>query len=104
MKHLYTVLCLCILFGSSWNAFAFDEGDLKNLKATKQCRKCDLAEAKLTDADLTNADLFLANLTVADLRGANLSGANLSGANLSDVFIDENTNLNCKNHPICLND
>ena len=81
MKHIYTFLCLCIVFGSSWNAFAFDEGDLKNLKATKQCRKCDLAEAKLTDADLTNADLFLANLTVADLRGANLSGANLYKAN-----------------------
>ena len=55
-------------------------------------------------ANLTNADLSGADLTKALLASANLSGANLQDANLSDVFIDENTNLNCKNHPICLND
>ena len=50
------------------------------------------------------ADLSKALLINANLSGANLQNANLSGVDLSDVFIDENTNLNCKNHPICLND
>ena len=32
---------------------------------------------------------------------ADLSNANLSGADLSGVLINENTILQCKNHPIC---
>ena len=57
--------------------------------------------ADLTNADLSGADLTKAFLGNADLTNANLSGANLSGANLSGVILDENTNLNCKNHTIC---
>jgi len=40
-------------------------------------------------------------LSYAFLGNADLTNANLSGANLSDVILDENTNLNCKNHTIC---
>ena len=50
---------------------------------------------------LTNADLSGADLSYAFLGNADLTNANLSGANLSDVILDENTNLNCKNHTIC---
>ena len=64
----------------------------------------DFYSANLTNADLSGADLRNALLASANLSGANLQDANLSGVDLSDVFIDENTNLNCKNHPICLND
>ena len=57
--------------------------------------------ANLTNADLSGADLSNALLANANLSGANLQNANLSGVDLSGAFIDENTNLNCKNHPIC---
>lgn len=60
-----------------------------------------LWNAKFDSADLTNADLSGADLTKAFLGNADLTNANLSGANLSDVILDENTNLNCKNHTIC---
>ena len=50
-----------------------------------------------------NADLSGADLSDSNLRGADLSYANLSGADLTGVVVGENTILNCKNHPICLN-
>ena len=64
------------------------------------------AELILTDfhlADFANADLSGADLSNANLQGANLQGANLQGANLQGAYIDENTILKCKNHPICNN-
>ena len=63
-----------------------------------------LWNANFYSADLTNADLSGADLSYALLGNADLTNANLSGANLSDVILDENTNLNCKNHTICLNE
>ena len=59
--------------------------------------------ANFYSADLTNADLSGADLTKAFLGNADLTNANLSGANLTGVILDENTNLNCKNHSICNN-
>lgn len=60
-----------------------------------------LWNANFYSANLTNADLSGADLTKAFLVNADLTNANLSGANLSGVILDENTNLNCKNHTIC---
>nr|ABZ08929.1 putative Pentapeptide repeats (8 copies) [uncultured marine crenarchaeote HF4000_APKG5N21] len=73
----------------------------------------DLSDTNMSHANLTGANLSGANLSGANLSGANLSGANLSGANLEntnlkgavlDNAVLSNANLNCKNHPICLND
>ena len=63
----------------------------------------DLSGADLTKSLLKNADLINANLSGAHLVHADLSGADLSGAVLSGVVIDDNTILNCKNHPVCVN-
>lgn len=77
----------------------------RQLLATKQCPRCDLAgaglvfaslaganlnganlsRANLSRADLAGADLAGADLRNASLYGVNLAGANLKGANLSGV-------------------
>ncbi len=56
--------------------------NVKKLKETKSCPRCDLADAQLRAMDLTGANLTGANLTGATLYGANLTGANLSRAKL----------------------
>ena len=72
------------LLALSASAQAVDDIDLKHLKATNRCFKCDLSEAKLREANLSGADLREANLFGAQLFGADLSGAELSGADLSE--------------------
>jgi len=59
---------------------AYDESDLKKLKETKECNKCDLKEADLTKAILFKANLTEANLTKAKLKEAKLGNANLTKA------------------------
>jgi len=71
------------LLALSASAQAVDDIDLKHLKATNRCFKCDLSEAKLREANLSGADLREANLFGAQLFGADLSGADLRGANLT---------------------
>ena len=66
-------------------AFAFDEGDLDQLKATGTCKNCDLTGADLTGANLAGANLGGANLSKAELIGVNLSGAFLTRANLASA-------------------
>ncbi len=78
---------LLLMVGFSAQVGAYDEKDLGKLKATGNCRKCDLSEAylykaELEMANLEGADLYRANLEGADLEGANLEGAGLEGANL----------------------
>ena len=63
----------------------------------------DFRGSNFGNSNISNANLSRANLSNTDLSGANLSGANLSGANLSGANIDENTILNCIDHPICVN-
>ena len=64
--------------------------------------------ADLTNADLSGADLRKAFLSEADLSNTDLSNTDLSNANLEGAVLDNailsNANLNCLNHPICLND
>ena len=78
-----------------FNSFALANLENANFKNAK------LWHANFYQANLTNADLSGSDLRKAFLGGADLTNANLSGANLSDVVLDENTNLNCKNHTIC---
>ena len=80
MKRLLTILCIpaVLLLGGPSEGYAFDETDLKKLRAMNSCEKCDLREA----------DLKGANLSQADLSGADLSEANLSGAKLKNVKLD----------------
>jgi hypothetical protein len=105
------VIGLCLLFsaiGVSTQSYAFSKDDLKKLKKTKECERCDLSGAiiklqqltgaKLSGADLSGAVLTRVRLTKADLSGANLTGAklantqldhaNLTGANLTNVRMD----------------
>ena len=87
------------IFFLSGQLFAYKESDLKKLKSTKSCPKCDLTDLNLSGANLRGANLSGSNLSVANLSGANLSGANLSEtnlkevnltyANLSEIIIDE---------------
>ena len=72
------------IFFLSGQLFAYKESDLKKLKSTKSCPKCDL-----TDLNLSGANLSGANLSGSNLGGSNLSGANLSGANLSETNLKE---------------
>ena len=57
---------------------AYDDKDLKTLKATGKCAKCSLDFADLQGANLRDADLRGANLLGADLSGAHLQGAKCS--------------------------
>ena len=63
--------------------------NVKKLKETKSCPRCDLADAQLRAMDLTGANLTGANLTGATLSGVNLAGASLTGANLSGANLRE---------------
>ena len=80
------------IFFLSGQLFAYKESDLKKLKSTKSCPKCDLTDLNLSGANLSGANLSGANLSGANLSGSNLGGANLSGANLSGANLSE-TNL-----------
>jgi len=115
MRRLSIAVAMTIALGAS-GAVAFDPADLRKLKGTNSCAKCDLSGADLyteinegalrggdlTEANLTNASIKLlvlwgtdftgANLTGADLsksslKDANLTDANLTGANLSDAIL-----------------
>ena len=66
IRYLSVVgLCFLLMVGLSWEAGAFSESDLRKLKGSGGCFRCDLIEANLSLADLTEASLFLANLTGA---------------------------------------
>ena len=53
MKRLLPILLLVFSVGVG----AYDEDDLKKLKANKDCMKCDLSGAYLYRADLDEANL-----------------------------------------------
>ena len=65
MKRLLPVLLLVFSVGVG----AYDEDDLKKLKTTNECPKCDLSQANLTGAYLRGTNLTGANLTETDLTG-----------------------------------
>ena len=77
------LLAVIGLVAWSASAPAADDVDLRHLKATNGCFRCDLSEAELREANLSGADLREVNLFAAELFGADLSGADLRGANLT---------------------
>ena len=80
IKRLLSVVGLFLMVVFTGQVGAYDEVQLKKLKALASCPSCDLSESNLTDANLTGADL-----TGADLRGAILNEADLTTANLTDA-------------------
>ena len=75
-----------------------------NSFAVANLENANFKNADLRFADFYSADLDNADLSGADLRKAHLREADLSNANLDGAYMDENTILKCKNHPICLNE
>ena len=60
------LLAVISLLALSASAQAVDDIDLKHLKATNSCVRCDLSEAELREANLSQADLREANLFGVD--------------------------------------
>jgi uncharacterized protein YjbI with pentapeptide repeats len=93
MKKIKSILGLCLIVIFTFlygNVFALITTDVKKLRDTNVCKRCDLRHANLSKSDLSGANLSGsnlsgANLTVSDLSDANLSGANLSGSDLYGV-------------------
>ena len=73
------------IFFLSGQLFAYKESDLKKLKSTKSCPKCDLTDLNLSGSNLSGSNLSGSNLSGSNLSGSNLSGSNLSGSNLKEV-------------------
>ena len=77
------------IFFLSGQLFAYKESDLKKLKSTKSCPKCDLTDLNLSGANLSGSNLSGSNLSGANLSETNLKEVNLTYANLSEIIIDE---------------
>jgi hypothetical protein len=86
------IITVFLLLATIGHLEAFDQADLDQLRASKQCPKCDLAGANLSGAKLNRADLSETNLRNADLSWANLNGAGLVGTDLSNADLS-NANL-----------
>jgi hypothetical protein len=71
-------------------ASPYTTAEMKQLRETGKCPKCNLREAELgsvtatdlRDADLSGTKLYYATLRDADLTGATMVGTNLKGADL----------------------
>ena len=70
-------------FFLSGDVFAYKQSDLKKLRDTNKCIKCDLSGANLQYTNLSGANLSETNLNKANLNKANLNKANLSETNLN---------------------
>ena len=94
MKQNKSVLIMFLSFILSFfflsgELFAYKKSDLKKLRDTKKCIKCDLSGANLQFTNLSGANLQFTNLSGANLNKANLNKANLDKANLArNVFFD----------------
>ncbi len=94
LSMLVIHIFLLLMVGFSAQVGAYDEVQLKKLKALGSCPSCDLSEANLEGADLSRANLYKADLKGANLEGAKLNGANLwkanlSGANLTNAIMKD---------------
>jgi uncharacterized protein YjbI with pentapeptide repeats len=82
-KVTITALLMLCWAGSIQVAHSADPRDMRRLKQTGECQKCNLVGANLRYANLRDVNLEHANLKNADLTGANLQNANLHHANLT---------------------
>jgi len=88
-KGIFVIICVSMILGMIVLPVVgntFDSEQLKQLRAERVCRNCDLSGANLSGTDLSGADLSGASFLKANLGGANLSGANLKGADLSGAI------------------
>lgn len=84
MKQIAFVTLLLVSWaGSIQIAHGADPRDLRRLRQTGECQRCNLVGANLRNANLRDANLKNANLKNADLTGANLQNANFHNANLA---------------------
>ena len=88
MKQNKSVLIMFLslilsFFFLSGELFAYKKSDLKKLRDTKKCIKCDLSGANLQYTNLSETNLINANLRRSDLTGADLTGAILNKAKLT---------------------
>ena len=91
LSMLVIHIFLLLMVGFSAQVGAYDEVQLKKLKALGSCPGCDLSEANLEGANLGRANLEGANLTGANLEGADLYKANLEGSDLSGAILCNTT-------------
>ena len=92
MKQNKSVLIMFLslifsFFFLSGELFSYKKSDLKKLRDTKKCIKCDLYGANLQFTNLSGANLNKANLRRSDLTGANLNKAKLTGADLTGAIL-----------------
>jgi uncharacterized protein YjbI with pentapeptide repeats len=80
-------LVTALVIATATAAQAENANHLQQLLSTKECPKCNLANAGLVMNNLAGANLSQANLVGANLSQANLSGANLRGANLTGTSL-----------------
>ena len=90
MKQNKSVLIMFLslilsFFFLSGELFAYKKSDLKKLRDTKKCIKCDLSGANLQYTNLSETNLNMANLNMANLYKANLQYTNLSETNLNNA-------------------
>jgi uncharacterized protein YjbI with pentapeptide repeats len=78
-----SILLMLSWIGSMQVAHGADPRDIRRLRQTGECQKCNLVGANLRNANLRDANLKGANLKNADLTGANLQNANFHDANLT---------------------
>ena len=83
-KKIFSFLTIYIFI--SFNAYSYDENDLKKLLDTNSCIKCDLSGADLRKVNLTNANLQGSNLNKVNLWRANLENANLDSCSLEEAI------------------
>lgn len=79
----FVALLMMSWAGSTLIAHSADPRDLRRLRQTGECERCNLVGANLRFANLRDVNLKYANLKNADLTGANLHNTNLHRANLT---------------------
>jgi hypothetical protein len=88
MKKIIQALIVCGLFVvMGGTAIGGSKENIKKLKETKACIKCDFTGARFMGGDFSGVNLTEANLSKARFVRANFKGANLTNANLSKARI-----------------
>lgn len=80
MDKLIKNIFLTLLILSTNPIYSYRASDLKKLKATGSCVKCDLGGANLDRLDLHGANLAYTNLINASLVGTNLQNVDFTNA------------------------
>jgi uncharacterized protein YjbI with pentapeptide repeats len=82
-----SVLLMLSWIGSMQVAHSADPRDIRRLRQTGECQKCNLVGANLRNANLRDANLKNADLTGANLQNTNFHHANLTYSSLKNAVI-----------------